>query len=626
MKHKSLWLRLWVVAVPLAGSVAFTACQKEDLSGKIVIQAESLGNGKVAVEGRASTWVDGDQIRINDKTKTVSVTDDVATIDNSVESLTAPYNAIYPAAICPDADLSGATSIDINLPDEYHYSESDGLQHLDIPMAAHSDGNTLQFKHLGGALTISVINRFGAEMSLDEITVESSTSQICGVREVVFANITGQSANDAEVTDAQKKVRMLFDSPLAVANNATKNIVIPVLPVSGSNKFTIHVTAICNGKHYSFSKTQNTGGALQRNEMGFVPVEMSATSEDVSLLVSSTSDYNSLVSYINGLTTGSTTLKVSVDGTIDFGGASVTPINANANTIIFEGKNNATIKNLTMTGVSNCYGLTYSFNTSSNITFKDVTVEDITLPGNSGTICYLGPLCAYTKGNITLDGCTVKDVSIGQASQVLQPYFGGLVGYVYVNNANTQPLIATIRNCNYIQDNPLVNPAISRIDSPVIGGIIGQVNESNSKTIQVLMDNCVAKSQTNDYFNLSLTLVSGSYHLNLGGLIGNCRMSSISTEFTNLQIKNCTSKIDFTIEKTTANNIYIGGIIGQFSGNNSSIIPTTTHWSGNSVSGTIQYRNNGSNNHVNSVVGLFNTQTIYDWTDLVTTNVTISNL
>ncbi|MBR3528648.1 MAG: hypothetical protein IKN84_03220 [Bacteroidales bacterium] len=626
MRHRCYWLRLWVAALPLVGSVAFTACEKENLDGKIVIQAEKLGNGKVAMEGRSSTWVDGELIRINDKTKTVSVTDDVATIDNSVESLTAPYNAIYPAAICPDADLSGAASIDITLPDEYHYSESGGTQHIDIPMAAHSDGNTLQFKHLGGALTISVINRFGAEMSLDEITVESSTSQICGVREVVFANITGQSANDAEVTDAQKKVRMLFDSPLAVANDTSKNIVIPVLPVSSSNKFTIHVTAICNGKHYSFSKTQNTGGALQRNEMGFVPVEMSATSEDVSLLVSSVTDYNSLVTYINGLTAGSTTLKISVDGTIDFGGASVTPINANANTIIFEGKNNATIKNLTMTGVSNCYGLTYSFNPSSNITFKDVTVEDITLPGNNVTICYLGAFCAYTKGNITLDGCTAKNVSIGQASQTLQPYFGGLVGYLFVSNTNTLPLIANIRNCNFIQDASLVNPSITKIDSPVIGGIIGQIMETDPNTIQLIMDNCVVKNSSDGSFGLSLSLVSGSYHLNLGGLIGYCKMPSIMTIFTNLQIKNCSSKINFTIEKTTSNNLYIGGMIGQFSGNNTSIIPTSDYWSGNTVTGSIQYRNNGSNNHTNAVVGYFNGREIDDWSGLATTNVTITNL
>ena len=459
MRHRCYWLRLWVAALPLVGSVAFTACEKEDLDGKIVIQAEKLGNGKVAMEGRSSTWVDGELIRINGQTKAVSVTDDVATIDNSVESVTAPYNAIYPAALCPDADLSGLASISVTLPDEYHYSESDGLQHIDIPMAAHSDGNTLQFKHLGGALTISVINGFGAEMSLDEITVESSTSQICGVREVVFANITGQYANDAEVTDAQKKVRMVFDSPLAVANDTSKskNIVIPVLPVSSSNKFTIHVTAICNGKHYSFSKTQNTGGALQRNEMGFVPVEMSATSEDVSLLVSSTSDYNSLVSYINGLTTGSTTLKVSVDGTIDFGGASVTPINANANTIIFEGKNNATIKNLTMTGVSNCYGLTFSKNTSSNISISNLTVENITLPGSDGNPCYLGALCAYTMGDITLTNCTVKNVSIGQESKVLDCSWGGIIGYVYVDNVSATPLEVSISNCTLHQDTPLIN-------------------------------------------------------------------------------------------------------------------------------------------------------------------------
>lgn len=140
------------------------------------------------------------------------------------------------------------------------------------------------------------------------------------------------------------------------------------------------------------------------------------------------------------------------------------------------------------------------------------------------------------------------------------------------------------------------------------------------------MDNCVVKNSSDGSFGLSLSLISGSNHLNLGGLIGYCRMPSITTIFTNLQIKNCSSKINFTIEKTTSNNLYIGGMIGQFSGNINLTIPTSDYWSGNTVTGSIQYRNNGSNNHTNAVVGYFNGHEIDDWSGLATTNVTITNL
>ena len=620
MRHRCYWLRLWVAALPLVGSVAFTACEKENLDGKIVIQAEKLGNGKVAMEGRSSTWVDGELIRINGQTKAVSVTDDVATIDNSVESVTAPYNAIYPAALCPDADLSGLASISVTLPDEYHYSESDGLQHIDIPMAAHSDGNTLQFKHLGGALTISVINRFGAEMSLDEITVESSTSQICGVREVVFANITGQSANDAEVTDAQKKVRMVFDFPLAVAYNTSKNIVIPVLPVNSSNKFTVNVTATCNGKHYAFSKSQTTGGALQRNEMGFVPVEMSATSEDVSLLVSSVADYNSLVTYINGLTAGSTTLKISVDGTIDFGGASVTPINANANTIIFEGKNNATIKNLTMTGASNCYGLTFSKNTSSNISISNLTVENITLPGSDGIPCYLGALCAYTMGDITLTNCTVKNVSIGQESKVLDCSWGGIIGYVYVDNVSATPLEVSISNCTLNQDTPLINASISKLSYPVLGGLIGKILENKNRRIQTNIINSHVSTSTSGAFTLAITMSGPTNPIQLGGLIGNYSYNSLTPDFSYMRIQNSSANVDFSLV-TSGQTLHTGGFIGFCKGDN---YPNSQYWSGNTVKGHIQRTGTGTN-HISKVISnrADNPSTWYSMIDMNEMTITI---
>lgn len=600
------------------------ACQKETVdnpTGKLTLFAESLDGHKVAVDGLSSYWDSGDQIRINDKTKTIAVSDGVATVDNTSESVSAPFRSIFPASLCPSVDLTASTSVDITLPSVYHYQEeADTRQKLDIPMAAAaSDGNTLQFKHLTGALAIRLTNNFGGDMTVTDITVQSSVSQISGVRTVDFTNITGQNANDVSVTDEQRQVQMLFDeTTLVVANSTTKDIVIPVLPVSASNKFTITVNTTYGGKKYSFSKTQNTGGALGRNQMGYVPVTMSSGSSDVSILVSNTTDYNDLVTYINGLSFGTTTVRVTIDGTIDFGGASVTPIYARENNIIINGTHNATLKNLTMTGASSCYGLTYSFSPYSSITINNLTVEDITLPGNNGTSCYTGALCAYTKGNITLNNCTVKNVSIGQASQILKTFFGGLIGYVYVNNANSTPLIANIQNCNYYQDDTLVNPSITRLEEPTMGGLIGQVSEEYGKTINILINNCNVTNSSNNNLSLSLQLVSGSYGMYLGGIIGNCNMSSISSDYTNLQVKNTTSKIDFTIQKTSSNTLNVGGFIGYI---NIDIYPSTTHWNGNNVSGTISYTNVGTNK-VKQVIGNFSDNE--NWTGKVTHSVTIN--
>lgn len=600
------------------------SCQKEDnLTGRINIFTESLNGSKVAIDGLGANWDSGDQLRINDKTKTIAVAEGNATVDNTSDVVSAPFHSIFPASLCPSANLSGFTSIDITIPSVYHYQqEGDGKQKLDIPMAAAADeGNTLQFKHITGALAIGITNNFGGDMTVTDIIVQSSVSQISGLRTIDFSDITTQSANDISVSEEQRQVQMLFDeTSLVVANNSTKDIVIPVLPVSSSNKFTVTVNTTYGGKKYSFSKSQNNGGALGRNQMGYVPVTMSASNSDVSILISNTTDYNNLVTYINGLTSGTTTVRVTIDGTIDFGGASVTPINARENNIILNGTHNATIKNLTMTGVSNCYGLTYSFSPYSTITINDLTVEDITLPGNNGTTCYTSAICAYTKGNVTLNNCTVKNITIGQASQVLETYFGGLIGFIFVNNANSAPLIVNIQNCNYYQDETLINPSITRLSQPTIGGFIGQISENNEKVINVLINNSRVSNSTDAGFNLPLNLVSGSYSLYLGGIIGNCAMPSISSDYTNLQIKNTTSKINFSIQKTSSNTIYTGGFIGRV---NTANYPSTTYWNGNNVSGSITYTNVGTNN-VKKVIGNLNDND--NWSGRITHNVTISTL
>ncbi len=580
------------------------ACQKETVdnsTGKLTLFAESLDGHKVAVDGLSSYWDSGDQIRINDKTKTIAVSDGVATVDNTSESVSAPFRSIFPASLCPSVDLTASTSVDITLPSVYHYQEeADTRQKLDIPMAAAaSDGNTLQFKHLTGALAIRLTNNFGGDMTVTDITVQSSVSQISGVRTVDFTNITGQNANDVSVTDEQRQVQMLFDeTTLVVANSTTKDIVIPVLPVSASNKFTITVNTTYGGKKYSFSKTQNTGGALGRNQMGYVPVAMSSGSSDVSILVSNTTDYNDLVTYINGLTFGTTTVRVTIDGTIDFGGASVTPIYARENNIIINGTHNATLKNLTMTGASSCYGLTYSFSPYSSITINNLTVEDITLPGNNGTSCYTGALCAYTQGKVTLNNCIVKNVSIGQSSQVLETYFGGLIGYIYTNTESSTPIEITISNCNFYQDNTLINPEISSLSYPVIGGLIGKIYENKDRRIQTSITNCKVSSSDGNFTLSPITLSGNPNSLHIGGLIGDFHTFSTTPDFAYLNIHNSEIKINFRIVKT-GQVLHAGGIIGYCQGTN---YPNSTYWSGNTVSGQIQYSSSGTYSYVQKVI------------------------
>jgi len=616
----------YFLLLAFAGIFALNSCQKEDLpESRLTLLSESMGNTKVAVEGRFSHWVSGETVRINNATKVITVSDGVATVDNSTNTVTAPFHAIYPASLCPETDLASVGSVTVTLPDSYQYRESGDLQQLDIPMAAsNAEGEELQFKHLTGALAVKITNNFGGEMSIKEVIVESSVSQISGSCEVNFADVTNQTANDDAVTDAQRRVRMLFESTaLNIANGSTEEVILPVMPVSGSNKFTVTVNATYGGKTYTFSRTQGTGGSMARNELGYVPVTMSASNEHVGLLIRTASDYNALVSQINAMTTGTATVRATIDGTIDFGGATVTPINLNANHVIINGTNNAKLTNLSFGGAFNYYGMTYSNNVSSVIEISDVTIENATMAGSVDSISNIGTFCAYTKGDVTLTNCTAKNITVGQASQVLEAYIGGLIGFVTTSSANTKTLEVTLNNCKFIQDSNLINPEITRLSYPVIGGLIGHLYENNNVYIKTLIQDCQVSNSTNGNFELEATISQIGNTVCLGGLIGYSNTPSLSANYLNLSIVNSSSKIDFKVTKLHNNTtIRVGGFIGAFI----DVItgyPTTTYWSGNSVSGIIRYTNVGTCN-VRQVVGTLADKTY--WNGRVTTAVSISTL
>lgn len=605
--------------------LTLNSCQKEELQeSKLTLFAESMGNTKVAVEGRFSHWVSGETVRINNATKAITVSDGVATVDNTTNAVSAPFHAVYPASLCPETDLASVGSVTVTLPDTYQYRKSSDLQQLDMPMAAsNAEGEDLSFKHLTGALAVKITNDFGGTMSIDEVIVESSVSQISGSCEVDFLNVTNQTANDEGVSEAQRRVRMLFESTaLNIADGATEVVILPVMPVSNSNKFTVTVNATYGGKSYSFSRTQGTGGRLARNELGYVPVTMSATNEHVGLLIKTAGQYNELVSQLNTMTTGTSTVRVTIDGTIDFGGATVTPINLNSNHVIFNGIHNAKLTNLTFGGVSNCYGMTYSFYPASLIEVNNLTIENATMPGNNETQCYIGTFCACTKGDVTLNNCTAKNITIGQASHVLKAHIGAMIGYVYTNNANNRPPEVNLEGCGLIQDNVLLAENAT-MSEPTIGGMIGLLQEGYSIAINTLIKNCSVMNSTGENFSLTISSPS-SNQLRMGSLVGNYAMCSSSYDYSNLHILNNCCKINYIINRSNSDRILVGGIIGSVTSTN---YPSTTYWNGNSVLGNIKYVSGGPTDNINvkKVIGSIDDGN--NWNGRVdVSNLTISTL
>lgn len=252
-------------------AVAFAGCQKEnDIKGQFRLYAEGYGNGtKVAIDGNASTWVSGDEVLINGETGTVSVSEGAATVNLGSE-VEAPFYGVYPADIY--SSNSGA-SYTLTLPASYTYATSDGLQNLQSPMVAYAaSGTDMSFKHLTAAIGVQVVNYYGFTIEVDSIVVVSDSYKLNGTVEVTLSDSDPTVTATAAANDAEKKVKMLGGSSLRVFAGDSTVVQIPVLPVGSGNHFTVRTyvhkvdqTAVVK----TLEKTQTTGGALARAEIGY---------------------------------------------------------------------------------------------------------------------------------------------------------------------------------------------------------------------------------------------------------------------------------------------------------------------------------------------------------------------
>ena len=235
---------------------------------------ESYGKGaKVIIDGRDATWAAGEQIYINATTATIQRSDGHAYIDHSAVGNT--NYALYPASLATTASLTSSTTI--ALPHSYHYRCVDGHQILELPMAAYStdDETPLLFRHLGGAICLTISNTTGDSLTIDSLTVSSNAYLLSGNRNIDFTNLTtiAPVATDA---DADRSITMLFDfHPLRLGHGDTCNVVIPIMPVGDDNLFTVNVTGHRLGIRRTFHATQSSGGSVERNYMAYATAPMS---------------------------------------------------------------------------------------------------------------------------------------------------------------------------------------------------------------------------------------------------------------------------------------------------------------------------------------------------------------
>lgn len=551
--------RIPILTTLLLSLLALAACQKTDDAapdGMVEIFAESMnGNGKVVLDGLSATWRSGDEIRINGTTATVERCEGHAYISSATLQPTT-NRALYPASL--EVANWGTDNPVVTLPAYYHYrTDSSGHQVLDLPMAAYSNSRTspLQFKHLTGALYVTVKNTGATARTLQSVTVRSNTYALSGTLRVALNTDSLVAASTTGTAD-DRAVTLVFDKVVTLANGESVRVMIPVRPVRSDNNFTIEVKSYASGQQSSYlsSRTQTSGSdhSLARNELGYAPMDIPVDDETTVSVVPynsstfkyeiySSLDFVKMTEAINNEWLSNDAIYQLMND-IDMSGSSITTINNDS----FRGKilgNNHIISNLTINGIqdeSNAYcGLFKLLRPQAviqNITFENLSLANENV--DSKTL-YVGAIEAYNgsaNSMVTISDCSVNigSFSDGGAGDV---YFGGLIGCL------ESSVEVRISNCH-------VSTSNLGVEGKNIwwGGLIG-LNGGRNKSTSIENSSWTRKENSTITFN-------ARNYVKLGGLIGQ------KTNFS-FQINSCVVSGRFEVTAVSDVN-YVGSLIGQY--------------------------------------------------------------
>ena len=543
----------------------FGSCQKEQKElTRLNLIAEGFQNNnatKLAVDGLTSSWVDGEQVRINDNGPlTISYTSGSnATVAGE---FTTPIRAIYPASICSSDLTTSATTV--SLPAEYQYATTGDLQRLESPMAAYSaSGSDVHFKHLTGALTVKVTNSLDKTIRLSSITVTSSKYQLSGEWNVDFTALEGTGTPVETATAADRSVTMRFDGgSFSIAASGEKSVQIPVPPVGDDHSFTVTVTyntsdatALTTKQCYTLTKTQPTesGHALQRAQLGYVPLTAATDGDGITTdwLPKDASGYylisqpfhlrvvsanSATASELDGanyklmsdIYTSTVDEFVTIDKCQIFNGQGHTIYDLKIHDDgsycgMFKAKDYVlSVSNLTLsepslmissavtyigTLVSTCEVMSTEPVKISNCTVTSPTV--VVGADLSGLNHHMGGLIGYQSGSTSVDisntavtGFKVQTVSAGTIGSL---DFGGMVGFF--DNTGTTRLL-TMTGCSFSTTNPLTVTG-----ELVFGGLLGRMGSVGPSKVR----------PTNCSVDVTATLTinsSNAYPFHVGALVG----------------------------------------------------------------------------------------------------------
>lgn len=535
-------------------------CTKEEDhldDGLIEIFAESMsGNAKVLLDGASSTWVNGDPIRINSDEVNVVKMDGHAYINYPEPP--SVNRAVYPASLTTSALTSDVVTL--NFPAYYHYrTDGGGHQILELPMAAYSTGNNpLQFKHLTGALYVTVTNSAAVPLTLQSITVSSNAYQLSGNRSIDFRaleSISGRVANSV----SELSVTMLFDTGHTLASGESVKVMIPVMPVGGvegyKNAFTIGIRAhsVDQSTFYSYNRSQSSGDdhILLRNVLGYAPASITSSDEGNPEL-----DIDNRA-YV-------------VRTSMDF----VAMMNAIARGVIHDGDSIKIVSDIDMSGITIktvCPASYYGEINGNNHVIDNLTIESLDL-GTEGIVCGLfnDIDAGFNIHDIIFDHLTLKS----QIATTNTLKMGALVSE-YDNQTSGGHGTIYISNCSINISSTIIEGVNGNI---IFGGIIGAINGGVAKhsisncTVNIAGQSISAPNKTIrwggfigstataetiiDKSNITTETVLNSKYAYIGGFIGNKSGSKLTAS---------RSTSSGHISETVSGTKYLGSMIGFYS-------------------------------------------------------------
>lgn len=572
---------LAILAV-LALTLPFTGCEKEeDNDGMIEIFAEAMNGGtKVLLDGANATWVDGEKIRINSDEATVERRGDRAYI--SYASSQEVNRALYPSSL--NVTSWGGDNVTVTFPSYYHYrTDGAGHQILDLPMAARSEGsNPLQFKHLTGALYITITNTASVPLTLQSVTVTSNNYMLNGSRAINLSAIDTIGARISG-SNARKSVSLLFDTGYELAaSGGNVKVMIPVMPVGSDNRFTISVKSYKDGnaKSYLYSRQQSESGdhSLARNELGYAPVSIVASGATADVLEKSSGMYlvrtpHEFAMMLKAIDNQwfSATAKYNILEDLDMTGIPITPILYTGFSGYIYGNNN-TISHLTINGITvggeHFCGLFKCANLG--MTIQDITFNDLRLINQNvgSSTLYAGGLIAQNTSSgsatLTINNCTFSIGSFDDGGATGNVYFGGIVGEL-------SSVEARLTNCHVTMSPLSIGGA-----NIWFGGVIGYMGTKPLSLSQSSWEGMLS--------------VNASGNIYIGGFAGYKSYMSAVPNITNCSVDG------YVDAYSLGNNRYIGALIGGSSTEAfGSLSGTTTNFTASLNGHGVSINNYGTN-------------------------------